>query len=172
VAYHERQNYLLEADLSASLHLDHVETRFAFRTRLLDCLWTGLPVIATRGDVMAETLAEHGLAFLVEPQDVTGVARTILELLERPDLRRDCMARAAALAPAYHWRAVTRPLVEFCANPRLASDKAYLGAKGDSTETQSRWHEIPAKAWRALRMGGPASLVRQGSEYLRWKLGK
>ena len=107
VAYHERQNYLLEADLSASLHLDHVETRFAFRTRLLDCLWTGLPVIATRGDVMAETLAEHGLAFLVEPQDVAGVAQTILDLLDRPDLRQDCMARAAVLAPEYHWRTVT-----------------------------------------------------------------
>ena len=37
--------YLLDADLAVSAHFDDIETRFAFRTRLLDCLWAGLPVV-------------------------------------------------------------------------------------------------------------------------------
>jgi glycosyltransferase involved in cell wall biosynthesis len=49
VAYDERQNYLLESDLGVSTHLDHVETAFSFRTRILDYLWAGLPVVATGG---------------------------------------------------------------------------------------------------------------------------
>jgi hypothetical protein len=33
-----------------STHYEHVETTFAFRTRILDYLWAGLPVVATGGD--------------------------------------------------------------------------------------------------------------------------
>ncbi|MBA2476756.1 MAG: hypothetical protein H0V40_12485, partial [Actinobacteria bacterium] len=38
--------------VAVSAHFDDVETRFAFRTRLLDCLWAGLPVVTTRGDAL------------------------------------------------------------------------------------------------------------------------
>ena len=50
VEYDDRQNYLLEADIGVSTHLDHVETEFSFRTRLLDYLWASLPIVATSGD--------------------------------------------------------------------------------------------------------------------------
>ena len=49
VAYDDRQNFLLEADIGVSTHLDHVETAFSFRTRILDYLWASLPVVATGG---------------------------------------------------------------------------------------------------------------------------
>ncbi|MFT9056053.1 MAG: glycosyltransferase, partial [Ethanoligenens sp.] len=35
VEYHDRQNYLLEADVGVSCHFDTMETRFSFRTRIL-----------------------------------------------------------------------------------------------------------------------------------------
>ena len=53
VAYDDRQNYLLEADIGVSTHLDHVETEFSFRTRILDYLWAALPIVATSGDSLA-----------------------------------------------------------------------------------------------------------------------
>ena len=49
VPYKERGGWLLDADCALSTHVDHLETRFAFRTRLLDCFWAGLPVVCTRG---------------------------------------------------------------------------------------------------------------------------
>ena len=49
VPYEERADWLLEADCAASAHTDNLETRFAFRTRLLDCFWAGLPVACTEG---------------------------------------------------------------------------------------------------------------------------
>ena len=54
VPYEERADFLLEADLGVSAHEDNVETRFAFRTRMLDYLWAGLPIVTTQGDVLAE----------------------------------------------------------------------------------------------------------------------
>ena len=49
VPYEQRGAYLLEADLGVSAHFDDLESRFAFRTRLLDCFWAGLPVVTTVG---------------------------------------------------------------------------------------------------------------------------
>src|SRR6185436_9947916 len=50
VPYERRGDYLLEADLGVSTHFQHVETTFSFRTRILDYLWAGLPIVSTRGD--------------------------------------------------------------------------------------------------------------------------
>ena len=47
VAYDDRQNYLLDADIGVSTHFHHVETEFSFRTRILDYLWAGLPFVTT-----------------------------------------------------------------------------------------------------------------------------
>jgi hypothetical protein len=49
VPYEERQNWLLQADLGLTLHLDSLESRFAYRTRMLDNIWCRLPLVATRG---------------------------------------------------------------------------------------------------------------------------
>ena len=61
VPYDERQNYLLEADVAVSTHLDHVETAFSFRTRILDYLWGGVPIVATEGDALADIIDAKGL---------------------------------------------------------------------------------------------------------------
>ena len=54
VDYESRQDYLLEADIGVSAHIDHLEASLSFRARILDYLWAGLPVVATRGDVLAD----------------------------------------------------------------------------------------------------------------------
>ncbi len=168
VPYHERQNYLLEADVGVSLHLDHVEARFAFRTRLLDYLWAGLPVVSTRGDVLSETLAAHDLARLVEPGDVDGVAQAILTLLSDPTWRTDCAPHFRQLAARYRWDTVSQPLVEFCTAPYVAPDKAYVRERLLSARKPAGWCKLAAKSWRALRLGGVTGLWRQTGEYLRW----
>lgn len=172
VPYDERQNYLLEADLGVSLHLEHIETRFSFRTRLLDYLWAGLPIVSTAGDVMSETLAGQNLAYLVMPGDVDGVAQTILRLLDNPSLRTDHAAHFRQVATHYYWATAARPLVEFCAAPYPAPDKVYLAHKLFSGQAQGSGQRLSAKVWRALRLGGVAGLLRQSGEYLRWKMGK
>src|SRR5215213_385453 len=93
VPYAERQDYLLEADIGVSTHYESIETLFAFRTRLLDYLWAGLPMIVSSGDTLSELVSEHGLGYVVAPGDLAGLAAAILKLAAEPD-RRD--SRAAA----------------------------------------------------------------------------
>jgi glycosyltransferase involved in cell wall biosynthesis len=167
VPYQERQNYLLEADIGVSLHLNLAEGRFAFRTRFLDYIWAGLPIVATQGDVMAEQVSEWSLGVLVAPGDVEGVARAILGLLNTPHLRESYQSRFARVAARYSWEVVTEPLVNFCANARLAPDKAYMQ---QVSTTVGEGETLPGKTWRTLRTEGLRSLIRRANEYLHWRL--
>jgi glycosyltransferase involved in cell wall biosynthesis len=172
VLYEERQNYLLEADIGASLHLEHIETHFAFRTRLLDYVWAGLPALVTGGDVLSEALAAQDLAYVVAPGDVDSVAQAILSMLGNPTLRVDCASRFRQIAARYRWKVVTRPLVEFCAAPHLAPDKAYLRQRPFSVEKPGSWRRLLLKGWRALQLGGLSGFLRQSKEYLHWRRSK
>lgn len=121
VDYAERQNWLLEADLTLSLHERTVEARYSFRTRLLDNLWCGVPLVATEGDVLADLVQEHGIGLTVPPGDAVAAARAIVQLLER-DLGRSVRARIATVASRFTWEAVAGPLLRYCRDPWRLGD--------------------------------------------------
>ena len=124
VPYDERENYLLEADAGVSTHLLHVETTFAFRTRVLDYLWAGLPVVLSDGDVFADLVREEGFGLVVDPGNVDDLAAAIVTLSqgERSPFRR----RARKVAERFFWPAALAPLVAFCEAPRLAPDRGVI----------------------------------------------
>jgi len=113
--YHERQNYLLDADVGVSLHFDHLETRYSFRTRVLDYIWAGLPVVCTRGDAIAELVQAHGLGCVVDYQDVDGLADALLHVLDHPGGKAAYAEQFRSLAPELTWEEAVVPLVRFCA---------------------------------------------------------
>jgi len=123
VPYRERQNYFLEADIGVSTHFSHLETRFSFRTRMLDYLWTGLPIIATQGDYFSELIQAHQLGLTVEAEDVEGLATAILGLAGDAAFRRRCSENVKAIAPRFTWEVVAQPLVAFCQRPQKAADR-------------------------------------------------
>lgn len=106
--YEERQAFLNEADVGVSFHLKHLETRYAFRTRLLDYLWAGLPMIVTEGDSFAELIAEKKAGLVVGYEDVEGLARALLTMKAAP---RETMRDASRqIAKTFEWRSVVEPL--------------------------------------------------------------
>ena len=118
VPYERRADFLLDADAAVSTHLDHLETRYSFRSRVLDYLWAGLPMVLTGGDVLAAEVAAAGLGVSVAAGDVAGLERALARVLSDPPPRH----RFAALAQRYTWRRAAQPLVEFCLAPRRAPD--------------------------------------------------
>jgi hypothetical protein len=117
VPFEKRQDYLLEADLGVSAHPDTVETRFAFRTRVLDYLWAGLPMLLTRGDYFAEMAEREGLGLILPPGDVEAWARGILCLAGDSQRIEEIKTRLAALTPRFAWKEVARPLAKYCTAP-------------------------------------------------------
>jgi glycosyltransferase involved in cell wall biosynthesis len=119
----ERASYLLEADVGVSLHFPGVEARYAFRTRVLDYIWAGLPMVLSAGDSFAELVAERQLGLVVAPESPEEVADALLALLAEEDgraRRREAFARTAA---ELTWERVAAPLIAYCRAPRPAADR-------------------------------------------------
>ena len=75
VPYEERALWLAQADCAISTHAGHLEARFAFRTRMLDCFWSGLPVVCSAGDALAERVERDDLGAVAPPGDRPGARR-------------------------------------------------------------------------------------------------
>lgn len=117
VPYQERQDYLLEADMGVSAHPASVESRFAFRTRVLDYLWAGLPMILSAGDDFGELVERKALGAAIVPGDVHEWRSAIVRFAEdRAALEQAC-ANVGELAPSFVWAQVAEPLLHYCEKP-------------------------------------------------------
>jgi GT2 family glycosyltransferase/glycosyltransferase involved in cell wall biosynthesis len=123
VEYNDRQNYLLDADAGVTTHYDHVETTFSFRTRILDYLWAGLPIVTTGGDSFGDLVRERTLGVAVQPEDVEELATALEKALFDEEFIRQAKANIEELREQFTWENVLSPLIEFCRNPRPAPDR-------------------------------------------------
>jgi GT2 family glycosyltransferase len=126
VDYDDRQNYLLDADLGVSTHFEHVETTFSFRTRMLDYLWAGLPIVATGGDVFGRLITAEGLGVTVHERDVDALSAGIEKSLYNKEFVDVCRGNVARVRAQFTWQSTLAPLVEFCRDPTRAPD-VYFG---------------------------------------------
>jgi glycosyltransferase involved in cell wall biosynthesis len=76
-----RFDLLRDVDLLVAPHRPSLETRLSLRTRFLDALAAGCPVVTTEGGVMSRLLREHGAGWVVPPGDAPALARAIVEAL-------------------------------------------------------------------------------------------
>jgi len=122
IPYDERSDYLLEADLGVSVHQPTVESRFASRTRLLDCIWAGLPSIVTAGDPLSELVVQRGLGRVVPPGCPEPLAQAILEMLGDAGLRQRVGQAAEPLRRELAWPRVVEPISTFLKRAAFAPD--------------------------------------------------
>lgn len=139
VPYDERAAYLCEADIGVSTHRQHLETRYSFRTRMLDYLWAGLPIVCTEGDFFGDLVQRLGLGRAVPAGDATALADAIAAMLDDAPAREAARAAIADVAPRMTWDEVTAPLQAFCVAPTFAADRA---------PNVERFHEAMAGSFR------------------------
>lgn len=161
VAFDERADYLLDADVAVSIHRQHIETEFSFRTRLLDYLWAERPIVATAGDSFAPLIVEHELGVVVEPGDVAGLEAALERLLADDELRAVCAANCAEFAERFRWSSVLETVREICAAPVRAPDVACpdTAMTFGVTGPPPAWREDLTLARRYLTEGGVPLLV-------------
>ena len=135
VPYDLRESYLLEADLGVTVARDLAETRLSFRTRVLDYLWAGLPVVTTEGDVLSDLVRNERLGAVVTPGEPQALAKALVDLLERPLARADMGRRSREVASRYRWSVAVEPLRRVLREPwRWEQSRAYLPRAGRVTE--------------------------------------
>lgn len=157
VPYAERGRWLAEADVGVSAHRETLEARFAYRTRILDYLWAGLPVVTSSGDALGDLVESRGTGRTVAPGDVEGYAAACSALLEQREATAT-RKRIDALRPALRWSEVTRPLVDWCTAPDLPPPRARPLTVRRATLAQY----VRILPQTVADQGGPAALARVG----------
>ncbi|MBR5950280.1 MAG: glycosyltransferase [Actinomycetaceae bacterium] len=142
VDYDDRHNYLLDADVAVSAHLPGIETDFSFRTRMLDYLWTGRPIVCTEGDFFADLVAKENLGRVVPCHDSDAMAEAFVELLgdESQELREEISRNVAVQADNFRWSVALEKLVLYCNDPWESSKKVLRKPR----------MSLPVKVWSLL----------------------
>lgn len=168
VSYEERQAYLVEVDAGVSSHMDSIETRFSFRTRVLDYLWAGLPILTTEGDGMAELVAAERLGEVIRYGDVEGWKQAILHLASEREHAAAIRKRVQATAPRFRWAEAAKPLLAYCAAPyRTPRSMKIAGSNGDHVVSiPSARHSLAQKSLDVLRHEGIGPFVRKGVRFV------
>ncbi|MCS5722032.1 glycosyltransferase [Herbiconiux sp. CPCC 203407] len=164
----DRQNYLLEADVGVSTHFDHIETTFSFRTRILDYLWAGLPIVTTGGDSFGDLVEKEGLGVSVAERDVDALAEALERMLYEAPARKAAVAAVARVREEFTWERTLAPLVAFCRDPHPAADRVLgslsapleLGAGGRRTRPVTTEEKFQAISTRRHGLRRDVALAR------------
>jgi glycosyltransferase involved in cell wall biosynthesis len=171
VQFSERQNWLLEADAGVSTHMSHVETTFAFRTRILDYLWAGLPMVVTEGDSFAELVEEEGLGIVVPPQNVEALEQALERVLFDKKFIALTRSNVQRVRTEFFWDKALAPLISFVQNPRHAADHANRRLENSREGNHRKPYGLAHNArmlWHYLRAEGPRRVAKR----IRARMGK
>jgi hypothetical protein len=160
VPYAERARWLAEADLGVSTHREHLETHFAFRTRMLDYVWARLPIVCTDGDTFARLVRREGLGAVVPPGDAGALAAAIERLLGDPSARAAARDGLARVGRDMQWSRVVAPLARFLAAPAHAADRA-VGVARVRADLEGGYRLSKWLRRTALRLGMSEQRVEQ-----------
>lgn len=166
VPYEERGALLQEADGGFSAHLDHLETRFSYRTRILDYLWAGLPVLTTSEDAMGDLVQGEGLGLAMAPGDEEGWVEAFERFMD-PAWREAASERVRRVAPRLSWDMAIAPLLAYCEAP-YASERAFNPVPWFATGPFA----LLAKALVALRHEGWSGVRARAERYLGRRLSR
>jgi len=133
--YAARADVYASADVAVSIASAGLETELAYRTRVLDAAWGGLPSVTIGGGTIARELAAAGGAIECD-RDAAALARAIGGLLRDADARRRAGAAARAFAAVRSWQAVTAPLRAWCRAARVDPHR------GTAPAAASRWKRL------------------------------
>jgi glycosyltransferase involved in cell wall biosynthesis len=161
VPYEERANYLLEADCGVSTHLTHIESRFSFRTRIVDYIWCGMPTILTEGDFFSEKIKENGGGIIVPEKDPHVLGDAILKMYRDRPFREKCSEAMKKMGEAYRWSEVAKPLLEFISKNLIDKkskhrymatrlDEAYHPGEDDFNGIDPIWHAHLEEFYRVV----------------------
>ncbi len=161
VDYSDRENYLLDADLGVSTHFTHLETAYSFRTRILDYLWAGLPIVSTEGDTFADYISKFGLGRVVKEGDSEGLAQALEELLFNEKSIQSATTAVANFRGQFGWSRAVGPLRNFCLEGRKAPDILRGTLRLPLKFPRETWVRGKLRGARLALKAGGAKLVLQ-----------
>lgn len=145
-----RYDLLRDVDLLVAPHTPSLETRLSLRTRFLDALAAGCPVITSEGGTMSRLLREHGAGWVVPTRDAAALARALREVLTAGEPALQARREGAReLLRAFSWDRALAPLLRFCREPWRDETKERFAFR---PETVAPPDPLPFRLKRRLRL--------------------
>ena len=157
IPYGERGRYLAECDAAVSTHRANLESRFAYRTRLLDCIWAGLPIVCTEGDVMAEMVTRYEFGIVVPAGDAEALAGALERICMDAEFAATCRTRVVESSHLFRWGDAVEPLVRFCSEPHVTHTAAPI---------RDAWM-LAESVWCVFKTYGALETLRRLRQHLR-----
>ncbi len=131
--------YYRESHVGLNIDAMHYETVYGTRTRLVEMIAAGLPVITTAGTQLSFLLNDCGAGLLFDVGDWRQLARHLLKLAGDEDFRQT-MARAAwqCARTRFSFKETTAPLRSWANSPCFAPDRPALTTSNRLQETRNR----------------------------------
>ncbi len=130
-----RYDLLRDVDVLVAPHRPSLETRLALRTRFLDALAAGCPVVTSEGGAMRRLLRHQGAGGGGPAAHAGALGEALVEVLDGAapgggaaapaagPSAADWRSGAAELLAAFRWERALAPLLAFCRAPRRDATK-------------------------------------------------
>jgi glycosyltransferase involved in cell wall biosynthesis len=110
--FEERTNYLTKSAIGVSTHFDNAETRFSFRTRVLDYLWAELPMVLTTGDSFADLCQRKNLGIVVDFEKPGEIADAFEKISDNAEFTSQIKKNLSMAKKIYYWETVAKNIAE------------------------------------------------------------
>jgi glycosyltransferase involved in cell wall biosynthesis len=141
-------------DLAVVTHRPGLETDLSLRTRIVDLLWLGLPVVATEGGTMSRVIDEIGAGITVKSGDAESLAAAVRSLVADRAARGDARRAGRAWAAGRTWRDVAAPLLEFASRPKFDPNKArFVGLAPEASQADEPMRNRLRRLAKRMRGG-------------------
>jgi glycosyltransferase involved in cell wall biosynthesis len=148
----EVPTYLHESDIGINIDAMHYETIYGTRTRLVEMIAAGLPVVTSRGAELAVLLDQNGAGLTFASGNAEGFGGQLVRLATDDLLRKEIAA--GALHYAQHglsFAETTQPVREWVKQPQHAPDKQPFNHEPVSKQLNYRLRSIVRRAqWKTI----------------------
>ena len=135
--YEERIYWYREADVGVCTYPIHLETELSNRTRIVDMLWGGLPIITTEGDELSGLIKEYKCGETVKPHNPEKLADVLIDILTNDNKRNTMEENTKRLVDErFRWEKVIKPLAEYLDRPAISKDR------GDKFASETLLHDV------------------------------
>ncbi|MEM6454951.1 MAG: glycosyltransferase family 4 protein [Acidobacteriota bacterium] len=120
-----RYDLMRDVDVLVASHRHTLETRLSLRTRFLDALAVGCPVVTSEGGAIAGLLRDYDAGWVVPSHSPKAMAAAIAAVVEGgEEAKRHRQPGVDRLLESFTWERATEPLVRFLRAPHIDERKA------------------------------------------------
>ncbi len=126
ISYEDRESWYNTADIIINLHNPGSESMYAWRTRVVDFIWAGRPIISSGGDELSSMMEKKDAAYILKSNTEEEISKAILKVKDDKKYREKIINNLKEMQKSLYWENTTKELSRFINNPQIAKDRDFF----------------------------------------------